>query len=521
MKRAVIFLTLILLLPATPAEASSRVPVIVMTTRRLSGADFRAMHVAVGEFDVRAQWSVIDGFATALTERQIALLRDRDEVVKIEPDEVVHATMSTARKWEGVDTAVSDFGVTGDRSGNRKSFTKADIVACVIDTGIDTGHTDLDEGEVIGWKDFVNGRSAPYDDNGHGSHVAGILAGQGDASWSMRGVAYGAALVGVKALGNTGAGTTTAIINAVNFCVNNKATYNIRIMSMSLGGSTPSDGTDALSVAVNNAYSAGILPVVAAGNAGPDTHTVGSPAAAANALTVCSLGDPGEKGFFVSEFSSRGPTLDGRTKPDICAPGDRITSVAAGTGNGYTSKSGTSMATPFVAGVAALMLDANPALSASSLKSKIIATAEDWRSPGADWDTGRGRLQAYEALKSAGSLTGAGPAVPNHYKLDAQSLATEGAEERWSFGVSSTAYPVAITLIMSTASASHDFDLYLYGPTGVVLASSTGTSRQETIGFQPTVTGTYRAGIRSYAGTGTYYADFSFGGSAPVLFASG
>lgn len=501
--------------------AGQRVPVVVRTTRRVDAGEIQSLRAEAGSFRLRGVWRVIDGFAADLTRTQIGTLARERDVVQIEPDETVHASMSTARKWEGVDKAVADFGVTGSRDGNRKSFTKTDVVACIVDTGIDTSHVDLNEGQVIGWKDLVNGRGAPYDDNGHGSHVAGILAGQGDANWSLRGVAYGAALVAVKALNGTGSGSTATIISAVDYCVSNKSAYNIKIMNLSLGGSASSDGTDSLSQAVDAAYGAGILPVVAAGNAGPATHTIGSPAAAANALTVCGLADPGEKGFSLSSYSSRGPTADGRTKPDVCAPGDNITSVAAGTASGYTAKSGTSMAAPFVAGVAALMLGANVSLSPSGLKSKIVVSTEDWRSAGADWDTGRGRLLAYDAVKAAGSYSGSAPAVPNHFKTDAQSIGAAGAEDTWAFTVTTTAYPIALTMIMSAAAtSSHDFDLYLTGPSGAVVASSTGTTRQETIGYLPSATGTYRAKARSYAGSGTYYLDFSYGGTAPSLSAN-
>lgn len=498
-----------------------RITAIVMLTGPVTAQDVDRLKARYGGFRVNARWTVVDGFSAELTAGQIRALARRSDVVQIEPDRVFHTTMGTAKRWYGVSKAVSDFGVTGDRNGNNKSFTTTDVVACVIDTGIDAGHADLDQGQVIGWADYINGRTAPYDDNGHGSHVAGILAGQGDSNSAYRGVAYGAALVGVKVLNSGGSGSTTTIINGVNFCVNNKATYNIRIISMSLGSDGSSDGTDSLSTAVNNSFTAGILPVVAAGNAGPAAYTIGSPAAAANALTVCSLADPGEKGFFVSSFSSRGPTADGRTKPDICGPGHNVTSVQANSGTGYVTFSGTSMATPFVSGVAALMLDANNALTPTDLKSKITGTADDWRSAGTDIDTGYGRMRAYEAVKSAGGYSGTTPAVPNHYKTDSQTLGGTGRSDYWSFSVSTTGYPIALTNIIPGASSSKDFDLYLYNPSGSLVGRSETTTRQETVTFTPTSTGTYRARVYSYSGSGNYYLDLSYGGSAPSLSSNG
>ncbi len=499
---------------------NERLPVIVVLTHPLSDEDLRRLRAEHGEFPLKARWSVLNGFAAELTKGQITSMARRPNVVQIEPEVAVQATMGTARSRYGVDKAVLDFGVNGDRDGATKSFTTTDVVSCVLDTGIDAAHADLNQGQVIAWKDYVNGRTTPYDDNGHGTHVAGIAAGQGDASSTYKGVAFGSALVGVKVLDSAGGGTSTAIINGIDFCVANRAAYNVRVLNLSLGSSGSSDGTDAMSVATNNAFDKGVLPVVAAGNAGPGAYTIGSPGAAAKALTVCSLADPGERGFFASSFSSRGPTADGRTKPDVCGPGHAITAPAANTSTGYTTMSGTSMATPFIAGVAALMLDANNALTPTDLKGKLASTSQDWRSTGADDDTGSGRAQAYEALKSSAGLTGTGPPGPSHY-MASQSLGATGSSDYWSFKVTTTGYPIALTLVVPGASTSKDFDLYLYNPAGSLVARSETTARQETIAFTPTSTGTYRARVRSYKGTGSYHLDFSYGGSTPTLTTNG
>ena len=327
-------------LTQTPALASDRATVIVHLA---PGGSVRELHERAGAFPVRARWHAVDALAASLTRVQRARLA-RDPLVRsIEPERTYRITASTARASYGVAKAAADFGVTGDRDGAPKTYTRTDVVACVIDTGIDSSHVDLNQGQVIGWKDFVNGRRSPYDDNGHGTHVSAILAGQGDGNAAYRGVAPGAALVGVKAMNSSGAGSTSTIISAVQWCIDKKATYNIRIINMSFGSNGPSSGTDTLSAIVNTAADRGILPVVAAGNGGPAASTVGSPAAAAKALTVCSISDPGVKGFSVSPWSSRGPTADGRAKPDVCGPGQSITSAKAGSGNGYVTHSGTSL----------------------------------------------------------------------------------------------------------------------------------------------------------------------------------
>jgi serine protease AprX len=504
-------------LPPLPAIASDRTPVIV---RLAPGAPLSELRARAGWFPMRARFHVVDAMAASLTSMQRALLA-RDPFVRgIEPERTYRIAGSTARASYGVTKSASDFGLTGDRDGAARTYTTRDLVACVVDTGIDGAHVDLDQGQVIGWKDFINGRTRPYDDNGHGTHVSGIIAGQGDGYAGYRGVAPGAALVGVKAIDASGTGTTSTILSGLQFCIDRKATYNIRIINISFGSVGPSDGTDVLSAAVNAAADRGILPVVAAGNDGPNRSTIGSPAAAAKALTVCSISDPGVKGFALSAWSSRGPTTDGRIKPDVCGPGQSITSARANSSNGYVTYSGTSMAAPFVAGVAALMLDANNALTPVQVKSTMMSTAVDWISPGIDAETGAGRLQAYEAIKRAGSLAGTGPTVTSHY-MRTGSLRATTAVDRFSLRVSSTSSPIAVTLVIPWASAAKDFDMVLRAPNGVVLAQSNGTTRQETIGVPPTVTGPYTLTIDSYEGTGAYYVDFSFTGAAPVLTADG
>jgi serine protease AprX len=497
--------------------ASDRQPMIVQFA---SGAPVSEMQARAGWFPVRARWHLIDAMAVSLTFAQ-ALLLARDPAIRsLEPDLAIHVDASTARASYGVTKAVTDFRVTGDRDGLAKTFSTRDVVACVIDSGIDSSHVDLNQGQVIGWKDFVNARTTPYDDNGHGTHVSAIIAGQGDGNAAYRGVAPGTALVGVKVIDSSGAGTASTIISGVQFCVDKKATYNIRILNLSLGSSGSSSGTDALSVAVNAAADHGILPVVAAGNAGPARTTIGSPAAAAKALTVCSISDPGVKGFSISPWSSRGPTADGRVKPDVCAPGQSITSARAGSGNGYVTLSGTSMSSPFAAGVAALMLDANQSLTAAQLKSMMMSTAQDWTVPGADDETGAGRLQAYEAIKRAGAFSGTGPSLPAHF-MEGGSLQGTDSVDRWSLRITSTTSPIAVTAVIPGASSSKDFDLVLRAPDGSVVATSETTTRQETIGVAPATTGTYTLWVESYTGSGSYDVDFSYRGGTPLLTADG
>lgn len=211
-------------------------------------------------------------------------------------------------------------------------------------------------------------------------------------------------------LGADGTGSESDVTKAIEWSIANKGLYGIEVLNLSLGGSGCSDGKDATSVAVDKAHAAGLVVVVAAGNSGPGTCSVGSPAAAAGAMTVGAMADLGQQGFYQDPRSSRGMTADGRLKPDVSAPGVGVTSARAGTTGGYVGLSGTSMAAPFVAGVALLMLDANPGLTSEEVNGKIRRTAVDWGrgcpgtlTPGPDLDYGSGRLDGYAAIRSAGA----------------------------------------------------------------------------------------------------------------------
>jgi hypothetical protein len=239
------------------------------------------------------------------------------------------------------------------------------------------------------------------------------------------------------------------------------------------------------------------------------------------------MADLGLGGFYEYFASSRGKTADGRIKPDISAPAMEITSAEAGVPNGYVNFTGTSMATPFVAGVAALMLDANPALTPQQVKDKITGTAIDWGrggdnltagSTGQDIDYGFGRLDAYAALQSAGAPLNSPPLLPAH-ELREGSLSGDGDQDNYVVNVPDTMFPIGATLIMPSISGARsstvEFELYLFGPSGSEVASSTFhypfENRQQELGFFPTVAGDYTLRVRSFDGSGPYILDFSVG----------
>ncbi|KKK74032.1 hypothetical protein LCGC14_2887830, partial [marine sediment metagenome] len=228
-------------------------------------------------------------------------------------------------------------------------------------------------------------------------------------------------------------------------------------------------------------------------------------------------------GFYLACFSSRGPTLDGRTKPDIAAPGVLVKAAAGGTTNDYTNKSGTSMASPFVAGTAALMVQADPTLTPSQVKSIITSTAVDWGPSGKDIDYGAGRLDAYEAIRTAAGAAGTNIAVPNHQFLSAELEAAgqAGDTDTFTIEVTDPTKPIAITLVMATwtSNGDIDFDMELLDKDGTRVGLSETASRQETIGITTPSNGPYTLRVYAFSGSGfdseggPYFFDTSLGGT--------
>ena len=413
-------------------NAAERVSVVVLQNVPATTQRLRGLEAALGPFDATHTFSVTKGFAAELTKAQIEILAWLPGTVHVEENSLLWATNDTAQQSFGVTAARTAAGVEGDGDGNAASYSKNDLVAAVIDTGIDAGHVDLNGGKVLAFQNCVGGcrATAPFDDHGHGTHVAGTIAGEGEGLAQLKGAAPGAALVGVKVLAANGSGSTADITEGIDWVTTNKATYGIEA-DQPLAERHAAAPTAPTSPRRRSTAPArrGIVVAVAAGNAGAGTCTISSPSAAAAAITVGAMADLGENGFKQAYFSSRGPTADGRIKPDVSAPGVNINSVDAGTSAGYTLSSGTSMASPFVAGTALLMLDANPSLSPGAIKSIMMSTAIDWArggdnrtsgTTGADIDYGAGRLDGYAAIQAAkgSDLPGDPPAMPQHSLLE-------------------------------------------------------------------------------------------------------
>jgi serine protease AprX len=307
------------------------------------------------------------------------------------------------------------------------------VSIAVVDSGVQP-HADLPGSRIRKFVDFVNGRTKPYDDFGHGTHVAGIAAGSGLASSFLEAPYVGAApdvdIVALKVLDAEGAGRTSDVIAALEWIARNHVTYNIRVVNLSLGHPVYEPAaTDPLVRAAEALVQRGLVVVASAGNLGidPTDHLPGNGGitSPANGPRIIAVGAVDNKGTHirsddaVAAYSSRGPTrFDLIVKPDIVASGHRVVSLAARQSRlyqrypelrvaaapfdapRYMVLSGTSMASPAVAGTAAAMLEANPALSVSTVRALLEFTAQ--RLEGTDVLTqGAGQLNTVGAVRLA------------------------------------------------------------------------------------------------------------------------
>lgn len=255
----------------------------------------------------------------------------------------------------------------------QKNLTGSGVGVAILDTGI-YPHIDFDQ-RITAFRDFLKGRNRPYDDNGHGTHVAGIIGANGNGSnGKYRGIAPGCHLVIAKILDNRGNGMMQDVQDALAWVRREKERYGIRIVNISVGTAGNSVKTsDSLVKAVEEAWDDGLVVVTAAGNMGPSPGTITAPGSSRKVITVGSSDLLDVK----NGISGAGPTKDCICKPDIVMPGSRVVSCSAGPKGGYTIKSGTSMSTPKVSGAIALMLQKDPYLTNVEIKMLLKEAAVD------------------------------------------------------------------------------------------------------------------------------------------------
>ena len=332
------------------------------------------------DFQTQFRYWLIDSIAGTVELSRIHEIIDLPGVVFVELDGVLGIQMEEVVPVHGVDLVWQDTGYTGEG-----------VTMAIIDTGIDGNHTALDDldddnmtddPKIVAFYDAINNPGAtngteifPYDDNGHGTHCAGITAGTGAPNYQHIGVAPRANLVGVKVLDGGGSGSFAAVMAGMQWTVEKRHEFNIRAASMSLGALTgaiewTSSEEESVNRMANEMMRAGVTLFIAAGNSG-GTATIGTPGSAEDVITVGSL----DKDTSIAIYSSQGPTEEGRVKPNIAFVGSSVNAPDANTGDGYVALSGTSMATPGAAGVAVLMYQANPDLSPFDIRNIMQETS--------------------------------------------------------------------------------------------------------------------------------------------------
>lgn len=270
------------------------------------------------------------------------------------------------------------------------------ITAAVMDTGL-APHPDF-TGRVLAFKDCVNQKMKMYDDSGHGTHVAGILAGDGKVSGGvLAGMAPEASLVIVKVLDRDGNGTMGQIEAGIRWIMENHRRYRIRIVNISMGakaGVHPDKDVRIVRM-VEELWNQGLVVVVSAGNYGPGKGTISVPGTSRKVITTGAMECESRQ----KECSGQGPTVDCIVKPDVVAPGYYIISASnlyREQKKAYTVKSGSSMATPVVAGAAALVLSKYPDMGNVEMKLKLRETSRHLEGMKRD---GWGCLQVDQLLK--------------------------------------------------------------------------------------------------------------------------
>lgn len=259
------------------------------------------------------------------------------------------------------------------RNRNR-TLTGRGIGVAVLDTGI-YPHVDFDS-RITAFKDVVNNRTSVYDDNSHGSHVSGIIAGSGLASnGKYAGTAYEADIIGVKILGGNGKGRTEDALKGIQWVLSNRLRYNIRIVNISFtsGKMDMDEENNPLLLAVEELWTKGIVVVIAAGNNGPSECSIGVPGISRKIITVGAydnLYGRDENGKIKQFYSGRGCNHMSFIKPEIVARGSMITSCN-NTRTGYTVKSGSSMAAPYVSGMIARLLEKYPDMEPIDVKLRL------------------------------------------------------------------------------------------------------------------------------------------------------
>jgi len=319
---------------------------------------------------VKYELPFINSFVLEINNKQKNILHRLCNSKLIHKNTNIAAQMNTAKKTVKADLV------------NNKGYTGHGVSICILDTGIcpikDFNYPD---NRIIAFKDFIKNKSMPYDDNGHGTHVAGIAAGNVFLSnKKYSGIAPEANIIALKILDKDGQGNSADVLGGLQWILENKKKFNIKLINLSIG-TNDEDKNDPLIKAVENLWDSGITVVIAAGNNGPEKSSVTSPGVSKKVITVGASDDHKTVSIWgdtLINFSGRGPTFECVVKPDIIAPGANIISCRSHDAknlrlinNNYAIMSGTSMSTPIVTGAIALLLQKKPDLAPNQIKLKL------------------------------------------------------------------------------------------------------------------------------------------------------
>ncbi|GAC1441747.1 MAG: hypothetical protein NVSMB55_10350 [Mycobacteriales bacterium] len=398
---------------ARPASGGPMVSVLVREIAPASSTAERIVGAVGGR--VTQELPIVGGFAAKVPARSISFLRSLPGIRDVTDAGRVRFEGFYGEN-SGVASAIYPAVVGADRVW-ANGWTGSNVGVAVIDTGINaTG--DL-AGKVVHTEDF-SGETDGVDRFGHGTFIAGLIAGSGAASGgAVRGVAPDANLISLKIAGKDGSADITHVLAALQWAVSFKDVYNIRVINLSLGTDSTQDyRIDPLNYAVERAWQAGIVVVVSASNRGPNPGTISKPADDPFVVTVGAIRDGTTlrtSDDVVPDFSGAGPTAsNGLTKPDLAAPGGSVISTrapgstidtnypSARVGTTYFKGSGTSFASAITSGSVALMLSRDASLTPDVVKARLMDTA----SPGPVADpnrVGAGVLNAYAATTGTGT----------------------------------------------------------------------------------------------------------------------
>jgi serine protease AprX len=390
-------------LGAVPRAASAGPPaaepmrVIVQKRAGAGSAPEQAVRRLGGQ--VTRLLPIVGGFAATVPAAVAGELARLPGVRAVTPDAKLRV-QGTASTGNSTIRSVYPKVVKADTAWQR-GITGRGVTVAVIDTGV-ASVPDL-AGRLVQVRNDLTGQVTPCknlsgeldcnDRYGHGTFIAGLIAGNGASSaGKWKGVAPDAGILSVKAAGADGAADVSNILAAIQWVVSFKDRYNIRVLNLSLGTDSKQDWRlDPLNYAVERAWAAGMTVVVSASNQGPAAGTISKPADDPWVVTVGAIDDRGTVGPSddqLPDFSGRGPTAQGLAKPDVVAPGAHVVSLRAPGSTidtrfpyyidgAYRQGSGTSMATGVVSGVAALVLQANPGFTPDRVKHVLKATARD------------------------------------------------------------------------------------------------------------------------------------------------